>query len=305
MESTGSLVLSRGCTFQPENQANVAMSKYRIKREPVGATFDPFLYFMFCQLLDSWLQGQISNEKNAWFPFAFLHAAQVPEWLPFFSVDKTESPNAKQSETAYTELRKSHPDATWPEHVDKPLATKGGDSNSEQHSGFAHQLARMIKELMGLKHGAHKPPAESNDNIKENVLFDLMKHYCEDLNMQSIFVTKQGYIGIGPNGLQDGDSVFLIANGNAPYVLAHIDDVLRRRAREIRNKVNSRADPVTESKLRKDLVEVEGKIGKRDGYQLVGEAYVEGVMNGEVADQVRDKMKKYSFLLGDAVNVGS
>jgi hypothetical protein len=169
---------------------NVAVSKYRMKREPVGATFEPFLYFMFCQLLDSWLQGQISNEKNAWFPFAFLHAAQVLEWLPFFGVDKAESSNAKQPETAYTELRKSHPDAPWPEHVDKPLATKGGDSNSEQHPGFAHHLAKMIKELMGLKHSAHKPPAESSDGIKENVLFDLMKHCCEALNMQSIFVTK-------------------------------------------------------------------------------------------------------------------
>jgi hypothetical protein len=115
----------------------------------------------------------------------------------------------------------------------------------------------MIKELMGLKHGAHKPPAESSDDIKENVLFDLMKHYCEDLNMQRIFVTKQGYIGIGPNGLQDGDSVFFIANGNAPYILAHIDDVLRRRAREIRNKIESRAVPVAESKMCKDLVDVE------------------------------------------------
>jgi hypothetical protein len=43
-------------------------------------------------------------------------------------------------------------------------------------------------------------------------------------------------------------------------------------------------------------VDVEDRIGKRDGYQLVRESYVEGVMNGEVADQVRDKMKKYSFL---------
>jgi hypothetical protein len=275
---------------------NVAMSKYRMKREPVGATFEPFLYFMFCQLLDSWLQAQISNEKNAWFPFAFLHAAKVPGWLPFFGADKAESLNTNQSETAHTELRKSHPDAPWPEHVDKPPAKKDSDCNSEQHPGFAHQLAEMVKELTGLKHSTHKPPAESGDGIKENVLFDLMKHYCEDLNMQSIFVTKQGYIGIGPNGLQDGDSVFLIANGNAPYVLAHIDDVLRRRAREIRNKIDSRADAVAEDKLRKDLVDVEDRIGKRDGYQLVGEAYVEGVMNGEIADQVRDKMKKYSLL---------
>jgi hypothetical protein len=129
-------------------------------------------------------------KKNAWFPFAFLHAAKVPELLPFFGADKAESPNTNHSETAHTELRKSHPDAPWPKHVDKPLAKTDSDCDSEQHPGFAHQLAKIIEELMGLKHSAHKPPAESSDNIKENVLFDLMKHCCEDLNMQSIFVTK-------------------------------------------------------------------------------------------------------------------
>lgn len=276
---------------------NVAMSKYRMKREPVAETFESFLYSRFCQFLDSWLQSKLSPGSL----FAFLHSAKVLEWFPFFGVNDATPPNADHYEKAsmtYAELRKSHPDAPWPENDHKLQATKGSDSNSEQQPGLSQQLAQTTRYLLGLKNDADKPSTESRDYFKEKDLFefDVLKHYCEDLTMQSIFVTKQGYIGIGPNGLQDGDSVFLMADGNAPYIFAHIDDVLRRRARELRNQLHSRADPVSESDLREELADVEGGVGKRDGYQLVGEAYIEGVINGEVEDQVRAQMEMYSFL---------
>jgi hypothetical protein len=58
-------------------------------------------------------------------------------------------------------------------------------------------------------------------------------------------------------------------------------------------------DTASEIGLPKALVEVEGKIGKQDGYQLVGEAYVERVMNWEVEDRVRNQVKRYSFLEDD------
>jgi hypothetical protein len=118
----------------------------------------------------------------------------------------------------------------------------------------------------------------------------------EDLRLQSIFITKQGYMGIGPAGLQIGDCVFLIADGKAPYIFTHIDNVLQRRAAQIRLEIGIQVDAASEVDLRKDLVEVEARIGKQDGYQLVGEAYIEGVMNGEVADQLKDRTKRYSFL---------
>ncbi|KAH4923389.1 hypothetical protein HBI26_045450 [Parastagonospora nodorum] len=210
----------------------------------------------------------------------------------------TNADHLAKTSIAYAEVKKSHPDAPWPENDHKLLPTKGNESFSEQQPGFSQQLAQTTKNLLGFKTDAEKSSTETRDYFKEKDIleFDILKHYCEDLTMQSIFITKQGYVGIGPSGLQDGDSVFLMADGNAPYIFAHIDDVLRRRAREIRKQLHSRADPVSEDALREELVDVKGRIGKMDGYQLVGEAYIEGVMNGEVEDQVRARMKMYSFL---------
>lgn len=57
-----------------------------------------------------------------------------------------------------------------------------------------------------------------------------------------LFTTANGYIGLAPHGTREGDLVFVILGGEVPFVLRPYDD----------------------------------------GYEFIGEAYVQGVMNGEV-----------------------
>jgi hypothetical protein len=293
----------------------VAMSKYRMQREPMADNVEAFMYWLFCDSIDSWLQGRITLEKKSKEerqkeeqtkrPKKTQKEKQeeglylLPGMLTFVGASAPRSANVSHSETASTahaELKKSHPDAPWPENLKKLKASRTRDSSGEQPPELSQELLDFGKELSGLNANEDKPYAKVLKHFSKSLHVDIVRHYMEDLRLQSIFITKQGYMGIGPAGLQIGDCVFLIADGKAPYIFTHIDNVLQRRAAQIRLEIGIQVDAASEVDLRKDLVEVEARIGKQDGYQLVGEAYIEGVMNGEVADQLKDRTKRYSFL---------
>jgi hypothetical protein len=133
--------------------------------------------------------------------------------------------------------------------------------------------------------------------------FDLLNAF-DGIGTRSLFMTKQGYMGIGPNWLSDGDGVLLVADRTTPYMFARPDEVLRRAARRIREQLHTRKDVERYTKLSKgqlgalvqELQVVESEIGSRDGWQLVGEAYVEVIMNSEVAPQVEGLTQRYNFL---------
>jgi hypothetical protein len=79
---------------------------------------------------------------------------------------------------------------------------------------------------------------------------------------RKLFHTSRGYVGIGPALLQAGDMVCILSGGATPFVLRQ----------------DSHSNP---SKRR---------------FQLVGEAYVHGIMHGEAADQCTNgKLRNVAF----------
>lgn len=82
------------------------------------------------------------------------------------------------------------------------------------------------------------------------VLGELFESLVGMMENQAFFITKSGYIGIGPLKTQPGDQVWVFHGGNVPFVM-------RRTGEE-----------------------------KRDCPQLrlVGDAYVQGIMDGEIMD---------------------
>ncbi|PMD57267.1 uncharacterized protein K444DRAFT_483861, partial [Hyaloscypha bicolor E] len=63
------------------------------------------------------------------------------------------------------------------------------------------------------------------------------------------FVTKKGYFGIGPAELEEGDEIYILAGGKVPLVLR----------------------PLPES--------------QPNTFELVGDCYVHGVMDGEAVTE--------------------
>ncbi|KAF2033958.1 hypothetical protein EK21DRAFT_108375 [Setomelanomma holmii] len=145
------------------------------------------------------------------------------------------------------------------------------------------------------------PASQTNRmlEVNESDRHHLSKH-LPWISKQGLFVTKEGYMGIGPNWLQAGDGVFLIPGGSTPYIFAHIDQVLQRQADRIRQRLSkmppSKSSRAKKKELETELQEIEAKIGQKDGWQLVGEAYVEGVMHGEVASEIEEHAQRYSIV---------
>jgi len=83
-----------------------------------------------------------------------------------------------------------------------------------------------------------------------------------------LFVTAKGYLGLGPSSLQVGDKVYILKGANVPFLL-------REQERE-----DSREGATSnESEM---------------NYKLVGEAYIHGIMNGELFDKdggLSDRLK--------------
>ena len=113
------------------------------------------------------------------------------------------------------------------------------------------------------------------------------------------FTTAKGCLGMGPAWLQEGDSIFLIPGGSTPMIFAHMDDVLRRKIVHLRGRVGRKGldGKVPKRKEMEEQVSaLEARIGRRDAYQLVGEAYIEGIMQGEVAESLEREVQRVEIV---------
>jgi hypothetical protein len=120
------------------------------------------------------------------------------------------------------------------------LRTSKGDAvqNAAQHL-FAWILYKGI---------GHWHPAGHLDRIKQmNPSGDwkLFDRTCKaDFHSSPCFVAEKGYLGVGPDLVQPGDTCCVLFGGEVPFILRPLDD----------------------------------------HFLLVGESYIHGAMNGEVVD---------------------
>ena len=128
-------------------------------------------------------------------------------------------------------------------------------------------------------------------------------HYA--LCWQSLFSTSAGLIGMGPNWLRRGDSVMLIQGAIVPYIFRHVDDNLKLQVEGLKKEMEELEKELLAqkhsndekeqkeamdtrrkiAKLRRKFIQTDGQIGRKDGWTLIGEAYVEGVMRGEILER--------------------
>lgn len=101
----------------------------------------------------------------------------------------------------------------------------------------------------------------SSDGRKMSALETFKSQTHATLPDRRLGVTKRGYIGMFPGVVENGDGVFVVAGAGVPFILRGVC------GQEGRG---------------------EGKMGQF--YQLVGDAYVHGVMYGEVLGMEGFKM---------------
>ncbi|KAM7198930.1 Heterokaryon incompatibility protein (HET) domain containing protein [Naviculisporaceae sp. PSN 640] len=93
----------------------------------------------------------------------------------------------------------------------------------------------------------------SREDIKMSMLLSRMG--ISDALPRRLYVTRAGYLGVGPPDVKPGDSVWVVLGARVPFVFRHITD----------EKTNTTP-------------------GSKKRLQLLRETYVHGAMNGEVLD---------------------
>ncbi|KAJ4296624.1 hypothetical protein N0V90_006672 [Kalmusia sp. IMI 367209] len=119
---------------------------------------------------------------------------------------------------------------------------------ADLHFNYRRSTRKMRRELYGALANATDESGgfEASWRLPASRLDILYRH-----NGRRPFITKEGYLGLGPKDMRDGDVVVVVFGAEVPLVL--------RKAPE-------------------------------GGYELVGEAYVNGIMDGEVLDMGLDKV---------------
>lgn len=97
------------------------------------------------------------------------------------------------------------------------------------------------------------PPPDANDvtNYEWEMACEVQNAINHASWNREFFVTKQGYIGIGPAGMQAGDEVYALIGGQVPFVLRP------------QNQNERASEPIEQ-------------------FELLAECYVHGIMNGEI-----------------------
>jgi hypothetical protein len=92
------------------------------------------------------------------------------------------------------------------------------------------------------------------------MLIIFLRLQCERRRM---FLTINGFLGMGPDCVQEGDIVCVLSGGDLPFVLRLVQ-------------------PKPEPHNKPDATAPHGQQSSEKHYRLVGECYVEGLMKGEV-----------------------
>lgn len=319
-------------TYRPTGRSgldtmiDIVMSRYRLQEEAVDERDTQKVLEYCCTQIDWLVRDEI---PGSWQKLGDLR----------YCYDSNGSLDVEGMMATYAKVQSRFPIAPWPKPSQEQLKTDTGADKTHasptaseeallgtaDEAGDIHEAGTKVEKLDDTieassivdktdhgnqiddknptKYSDHDDSSKPSDEVN-SVELQLAKH-LPWIKTQSFFVTANGYMGIGPNWLRDGDAVFLITDSHCPYIFAHVDYVLRRRSNQIREELSrvskiwllgARASRQKKAQLEQELRDVEAKIGCRDAWQVVGEAYVEGMMNGEIASEVEGRVKRYSVV---------
>ncbi|KAI1748116.1 hypothetical protein F4782DRAFT_534703 [Xylaria castorea] len=205
---------------------------------------------------------------------------------------------------AFVELTELYEDAPWPsdprhdlldEYERQKTPGRETDWADIQARGGERRLGQMASDIpfMGDEW------ISFSDGSSVSMTFPTACVQIPLVDRRTMFMTEHGYIGLSSNMIEEKDEVILIEGGTALFIFAPSGEVAARVARmaEVRAKktVGGWMRSVWNGRGAKKLDpgHVESAMTKRT---LVGEAYVHGVMNGELAETLRSRVEVLSIV---------
>ncbi|KAF2035397.1 hypothetical protein EK21DRAFT_84468 [Setomelanomma holmii] len=196
---------------------------------------------------------------------------------------KKASKNCKGLMKLFTDLRRAFPDQHWPDWADpvrfdidvhktylRELA-KRSTSASEKNDQGARDAGRSDTEGSRSGHSIRKAwkqgLSESNKSKvrdekraeQEKTILSALKAQDPEgharlnamakssLAWRKVFITRQGYVGLGPSWLNTSDTIMLIDGAHVPYVFTSLGVDLGRRERDIRGAMDKNQSKYNET----------------------------------------------------------
>jgi hypothetical protein len=135
---------------------------------------------------------------------------QIPKWLAPSILPTAWTMNVEGAYAAYEEVKKKHPEAAWPkpyarshESQSEGLASDGSEGRYETRMTEGDEAAFRSNDEASTHIGDEASTGSSEYAITDDddsgpAHLDLLNAF-DGIGTRSLFMTKQGYMGIGPN----------------------------------------------------------------------------------------------------------
>lgn len=134
-----------------------------------------------------------------------------------------------------------------------------------------------------MRHGTylHRPASDECQRFEEACI--------SMLAWRRLFVTRTGLAGIAPRWVREGNHVMLVSGSSVPFVFSWLTDDLARKIVKVKaeiKKIDARTMSEEKAALEVQLRDTEKELerargAKQDYWQLLGDAFMDGIMLGE------------------------
>lgn len=190
----------------------------------------------------------------------------------------------------WTHLSKEHQEYVQPREENMKQKLSGAYETLKN----AYPNLPWAKSVTLSHNGMKAISSEEETRLREQYRSSCM---LEAVLTQRLFTTDTGYIGQTMTGVEIGDEVVLVHGASVPYIFRRVDKAIRAEIEALRYELQLRNPYTTDRQNYCEWVQdLEGQLGERDGWIVVGEAYVEGVMNGEAVSECCERAERFSLV---------
>jgi hypothetical protein len=220
----------------------------------------------------------------------YMEPAHVPKWyfqvelafVKFFMVNYGTKKDYVAGGDVWEALTRTlildRTDVIFDYQRDSPRANPS-DEVVPLHEEFSGFRQHMLSKLLPVSAGNNQPSQPPLTIIGyENLEY----HTRAVTNSEDrcFYITKKGYIGLGPRGIKRGDVISILAGSSVPYVM-------RPQRDDFCMIGESRVDMEREAYIQMPNGDLKPYIlrSQEEEYRLVGECYTHGLMYGKVWDR--------------------
>ncbi|KAE8385798.1 hypothetical protein BDV23DRAFT_190553 [Aspergillus alliaceus] len=290
-----SLASSLFFSFPSTTELNVIKGQ-NVERILLSSVHEQHARFWLCEFIESEVRHWATLLRMTRDDYALAQGVECSgaKWPEETSIERQKKLDSLIS--AYWQLNEKFDDLPWSRTADEGVAAPTAATPPNDTTSNLWDLLETFQSAIDEKRFVWKRKLLISLEAQRYVTA-----FSLELKRRSLFITKDGLIGMGPSWLSKGDRVMLVRDAIVPYVFRHVDEELRHQVKTMETREDTLKEYSVERKyslsrqfmrptLEKQISDLKLKInhlqaGRKDAWILIGEAYIPGVMRGEVLER--------------------